>query len=142
MPGREHGFTLIEVLIASVIMFTILTIGVTTYRTSLHLLDKTTKHSLISRSLPAIMEQVKQQIFSGKQQGKGVFSTDISYDWSSSAQLQSNNLLGTKDLDTGEYQSGIFVLVLHNVHLNINYGDEISGGGFSYNYKELTWKHR
>jgi len=142
MSGCERGFTLIEVLIASVIMFTILTIGVSTYRTSLRLLDKTTKHSLTSRSLPAVMEQIKFQILSGKRQGRRSFNSRISYSWSSTSQLQSENLLGTRDVNTGNLQPGMFVLVLHNVHLNIKYGDKETDSGFDYNYKELTWKHR
>ena len=142
MFGREQGFTLIEVLIAAVIMFTVLSIGVSTYRTSLHQLDKTTKHSLINRFLPAIMEDIKQQLFNGGQQGEGVFGTSVSYVWSSVPQLQSANILGTRDLTTGQLQAGIFELVLHNVHLTIKYGNQKSTAGFDYNYKELTWARR
>ena len=139
MSGREKGFTLIEVLISGLILFSVLAVGTVAYRTSIALMDKITATTLISRALPSVMENVKTEIFQKKTEGHGFFNDTITYTWRCTPAKTSKNILSAHDEFTGSLEYGSFNITLNNVFLTIKYESDISTKETSYEYRELLW---
>ena len=139
MYGHEKGFTLIEVLISSLILFSVLAISTSMYRTSINTMENITSVTLISRAIPSIRENIKTQIFQKKIKGKGVFNKSISYTWHCVKIETSKNILSAYDEFTNGLKYGKFFLVLNNVFLAIKYRNGLSIKEKNYQYKELLW---
>ena len=139
MHRRENGFTLIEVLIAGLILFSVLSVGTIAYRTSIVLMDKITATTLISRALPSVMENVKMEIFQKKTKGKGTFNDTINYTWHCTPAKTSRNILSAHDEFTGNLKYGSFNIALDDVFLTIKHNNGIFTKEASYEYRELLW---
>ena len=141
MLYNERGFTLIEVLIASVILFSAVAAGTLVYRGSIRLGDKASATVRISAALPSIMEHVKEALMEQKMKGEGSFDDGISYSWVSEAAKSSRNILSAFDETTGGIEYGRFKIVLNNVQLIVgcNYGP-FSRKKMTFRYQELTWQ--
>ena len=82
--GLDAGFTLVEVLIASLILFSVLTVGTMAYRTSVRLFEKITISAVISGALPDIMALVKESLMERKNSGEAPYNKTIHYSWKAS----------------------------------------------------------
>jgi prepilin-type N-terminal cleavage/methylation domain-containing protein len=75
---NEKGFTLVEVIVASVVLFSAIAIGSLAYRTSVASVDRISANITMADALPAIMVFVKEELENKKNQGEGRYSPRIS----------------------------------------------------------------
>ena len=134
------GFTLVEVLIASLILFSVLTVGTMAYRTSVKLFGKITINAVISGALPDIMAQIKESLMVSKNSGEAPYNKDIHYSWKaneikSSKNIRGRNVFGANDIDYGAFQ-----ISLRNVALTVAYEADGLKKEAQYEYQELVWQ--
>lgn len=139
MSHRNKGFTLIEVMIAAVIIFSALGLGMLAYRTSLTAVDKITANVHIADALPPIMAAVKTEILEHKNQGQGHYGNSIAYVWNSKAIRSSKNILSAYDEATDGLEYGRFQVVLNNIKLTVTYEKDGSKKEALFEYRELLW---
>ena len=139
MSYNNKGFTLVEVLVSAVIMFSALAIGMLAYRTSISAVERITANVLIADALPAIMAIVKTEIVEHKNHGEGHYGESIAYAWNSKKIKSSKNILSSHDEFTGELEYGRFKVVLNNIHLTITYDGDGRRKEARYEYQELSW---
>ena len=139
MYHSNKGFTLVEVMISAVIVFSALSVGMIAYRTSLIAMDRISANVLIADALPAIMATVKTQIAEHKSQGKGHYGNTIVYIWNAKEIKSSKNILGFPNEVTGGLAYGRFQIVFSNVELTVTYEGEGRRKEASYEYHELSW---
>jgi len=135
----HRGFTLVEVLVAAVIMFSALAIGSLAYRTAIRSMERVTAHVLIADALPAVMARIKTKIMDQIDQGAGSYNKTISYKWRRKEIKSARNDLSSTNEFTGGIEYGRFRVVLSNIHLTITCSragrEKVAG----YDYQELSW---
>ena len=136
---NNKGFTLVEVMISAVILFSALAIGTLAYRTSIRAVDRITAYVVIADALPAIMAMVKTEIIEHKNQGEGRYGNEISYAWNSKKIKSSKNIRSSYDLATGGLEYGRFQVVLNNIELTVTYEGGSRRKEAQYEYQELSW---
>ena len=139
-PRDNTGFTLVEVLIASLILFSVLTVGTMAYRTSVRLFEKITLSAIISGALPDIMAQVKERLMEDKNSGEAPFNKTLRYSWQaneikSSRNIRGRNVFGANDIDYGAFQ-----VSLRNVALVVVCEVDGIKKEAQYEYQELVWR--
>jgi prepilin-type N-terminal cleavage/methylation domain-containing protein len=139
MCFNDKGFTLVEVLIASLILFSVLGISTLSYRGAVLAVERTTAAVLIADALPTIMTNVKNKLFSRQTEGTGRFLNDISYSWKSRVAKTAKNIISAHDEITGGMRYGAFTLVLNEVRLTITYEKGVTRKKVEYEYQELSW---
>ena len=135
----NKGFTLVEVVVASTILFSAIAVGTLAYRTSLRSVDKITVNVFISHALPPIMERVKAGIMSRKTRGKGRFGDAVTYTWNARTVKTSKNIISSYDERTGGLEYGRFNVALNKVYLTITYQKDTMSKKTTYEYHELSW---
>ena len=139
MSHNNKGFTLVEVMISAVIMFSALAIGTLAYRTSIRSVGRITTNVLIADALPAIMAMVKTEIIGHINHGEGRCGDSIAYAWNSKEIKSSKNILSSYDEATGGLEYGRFQVVLNNIELTITYEGDGRRKEARYEYQELSW---
>ena len=136
---NECGFTLVEVVIAAVILFSVLALGTLAYRTAIRSVGRVTANVRIADALPAIMAEVRTEVQKRKTKGEGRYGKSIGYVWNAKEMRTSRNTLRSYDETTGAPRYGRFTLALDNVRLTITYEGERRLKESQYEYQELTW---
>lgn len=139
MSLSNKGFTLVEVMISAVILFSALAIGTLAYRTSIRSVDRIKANVLVADALPSIMAMVKTEIVEHKNQGKGHYGNSIAYAWNSKKIKSSKNILSSYDEVTGGLEYGRFQVALNNIELTITYDEDGRRKEARYEYQELSW---
>lgn len=132
------GFTLVEVLIASLILFSALTVGTMAYRTSVKLFGKITLNAVIAGALPDIMAQVKESLMESKDNGEAPYNRDLHYSWKAHEIKSSKNIRGRNEFGAIDY--GSFQVSLRNVILTVEYEADGLKREEQYEYQELVWR--
>lgn len=135
----ESGFTLVEVLIAAVILFSALALGLLAYRTSISTLDRVTANVRIADALPAIMAKVKTEVQGRKTRGEDRYDESVAYLWRARRIKRSENIILPFDDATGGPQKGAFKITLYNILLKITYERDGHNKETEYEYQELSW---
>ena len=138
MHGNK-GFTLVEVLIASVILFSIVTTGSLLFRTSIRASEKATIVAKNATALPPVMEMIRHELFGGASKGQGEFGQHITYSWHSEVSRASRDIVSSYDEQTKGLEYGYFRLSLHNVFVTMIYEERSNNYQEQYEYQELTW---
>jgi len=133
----KAGFTLVEVLIASMILFSGLAIGALAYSTSVRLLGKVTASAVISGCVPDIVAQVKENLLEKKLSGEARYNDRIRYSWKTEEIRSSRNIRGRNALGGIDY--GVFQVSLHTVALTVIYEADGVEKTEGYAYQELLW---
>ena len=136
---HESGFTLVEVLIAAVILFSALALGTLAYRTSISTLDRVTANVRIADALPSIMAKVKTEVQRRKTRGEGRYGESVAYLWRARRIKTSKNIISPFDDATGGPLQGVFKMTLHNILLKITYERDGRNKETEYEYQELSW---
>jgi|GEM_PF-3506834 len=132
------GFTLVEVLIASLILFSALTAGTMAYGTSVRLFRKITISAVIAGALPDIMAQVKESLMEIKNNGEASYNEDIHYSWMAREIKTSKNIRGKSEFGGIDY--GAFQVLLQDVVLTVAYAADGVKKETRYAYQELVWR--
>lgn len=139
MYRDNQGFTLIEVMISAIILFSVLGVSMLAYRTSINTVDRITAHVLIADALPAIMVEVKTALIDHANQGTGHFGKAIAYAWKAKESISSKNILSARDEFTGKIGYGNFTMSLQRIQLTITYVEKDWNKKSRYEYQELSW---
>jgi hypothetical protein len=139
MSARDKGFTLVEVMIGAIILFSAIALGTLAYRTSIRLLAAIKANIVVADALPGIMAEVKTQIFSRAKEGNGAFGKGIAYSWSAEPARTSRDVVGPHDEFTGGLEYGAYQLALNRVHLTVIFGPDEGRKQSEYTYEELSW---
>jgi len=130
------GFTLLEVLIAAVIMFTVLSLsalGVQTFRLTSHKSERLIKVLTPVRAITMNVRQQLQQMDEQHSNGKG-FMQEVEYQWTASL-IQQKAAPTQLDPDTGEFTNSKPRFKLYEIQLTLNY----QGFTTTKAYQEVVW---
>ena len=141
MSLNSRGFTLVEVMISAVIMFSALAIGSLAYRTSVRSVDRIKANVLVADAIPAIMPLVKKEILEQKIKGDGSYGSSIRYTWNLKEIKSSKNILSSYDERTGGLEYGRFRVALNRIELNIIYEQDSLKKETLHEYRELSWSN-
>lgn len=136
-PSKQHGFTLIEVLVASFILFLVITSITMVYRGALLSSHKAEQVVRFSGMVDPISEQVRSQVQSatGQQeiQGRGKMG-EIEYEWQAKV-MQYTTAPEQFNIETGEIEAGEITFYLWNVKMQL----QLNSTQRQYQLTELSW---
>ena len=135
---RCSGFTLVEVLIASVILFSAIAIGSLSLRMALNQLRRVSYHTSTATAVLFVKEQVKEQIKNQKVDGKGEWGKELTYQWRAERFKSAANTYGESIL--GGAQPGEFRLTLYKVNVVFKSKIDPAFKPRTFQYKELTYR--
>jgi len=140
--GKNRGFTLLEILVASVILFSSMAVVSLIYRGALVSSEKANTHVLISGVVPAVLNTIREKIRqqSDQQQteiiGNGI-AWDVNYHWSAKL-LNLKSAPPTFDSETGNNEVSPEKYKLWQVDLQLT----LKGIKRDYHFKELSWNEK
>lgn len=136
---RQNGFTLIEVLVASVILFATITLVSDMFRGSFTASEKANRHVTIAGIMPIALKQiqaaVRHQAQSGEQSlsGSNVF-WGVSVNWQA-RQVEFKSAPPLYDYDSGKYQQMPNKYSLWQVSTEFSYGNTTT----EHSFYEVSW---
>ena len=137
-PAKTSGFTLVEIMIASVILFTAITIMTLVYRTAVLSSGKATNNVKISSTVTMVMSNIKSHIRGGNAlkplSGNGNID-GIEYQWQSTL-LKKASPPKRFNPDEGKWLVQPERYYFWQVALTLTYGSLTK----SYKYNEVSWK--
>ncbi len=136
----SSGFTLIETLVAAVILFTCLAAASISYNTAVNLTKKLNSTIDIDTAVSDIREKVKAGLFNGELKGEASFSAGLKYSWEAVARKSSPTILGDNDEMTGGLQYGQFQITLYAVNLIVTAIQHEQPHNVRFEYNELVWR--
>lgn len=136
----QKGFTLVEVIIASVILFSAIAIGSAAYRLAVNSFFRIDANVAIAEALPNVMELVRSDIMAGAENGKEKYNSHIAYEYTSRIIKTSTNIKSGYDEVTGGIEYGSYNVFLKEVDLVINLEKDGVSKSASYKYNELVWR--
>lgn len=132
--SREQGFTLVEVLIASVLLFTSLGLVYSAFSQSVINTEKAQKIIKLNGAFPLVVSKIKSElnneIDESKREGTGVIS-DVVYQWSSKPVKESPLL----ELETNDFNSQSNSVQLIEVSVVMKVADIER----QFSFKETVW---
>lgn len=132
--NREQGFTLVEVLIASVLLFTSLGLVYSAFSQSVINTEKAQKIIKLNGAFPLVVSKIKSElnneIDESKRDGTGVIG-DVVYQWSSKPVKESSLL----KLETNDFNSQSNSVQLIEVSVFMKVADIER----QYSFKETVW---
>lgn len=139
---NNKGFTLIEILVASVILFSTIAIVTVIYKNAMLVSEKANNHVVISGFVPIMLSNIRQEI-----RGQGDIETQllkgsgnswgVDYRWSANL-IEFKSAAVRYDPDTGKDVSYPAKYKLWNVILNLN----LNGTQQQHQFKELSWNEK
>jgi len=137
LPSKQKGFTLIEVLVASFILFLVIASITVVYRGALLSSGKAERTLLFSSFVEPISEQIRIQVQSSVNQeqleDQGTMGS-ISYDWSALVVYKAK-APEQFNLDTGELDKGKKTFLMWNITLHLQLGSATR----QYEFSEVSW---
>jgi len=137
--GKQIGFTLIEVLVAAVILFTSIATVSMVYRGAFLSSEKANQYVTITGVLPSVMANIRRDI---RAQGNSAESEldqkgktwNVQYDWQ--AKLVEHKGAPSKlDVDTGDFVTPPLKYKLWLVDLSLNF----QSTNKQYQFYEVSW---
>ncbi|MBI5442050.1 MAG: type II secretion system protein [Deltaproteobacteria bacterium] len=133
----SRGFTLVEVLVASAILFAVFGGATLAVRTSMRALDRARAEVRLAEAVPEAMARVREALFSGRVEGEGGQGRRVSYRWKAMAAKSARNVVTEEDEFTGLPVHGEYLLTVYAVSVELA---EVPGGAHkSLHYEELAW---
>ncbi len=136
----RKGFTLVEVMIASVVLFAAIVTGTAVFRSSARNAEKVSSALILARAMPFVVDLVKDELDGGNTSGHGKFDPYILYIYSSKVTKRSRNIISLNDASGKGIMYGAFDVFLVKVHLTIRYEGPLSSREESTDYNEVLWQ--
>lgn len=116
----DRGFTLVEVLVATVILFSALTAISLSYRGSLQSAQRAEEHVLLASAMPVILSQVRQQIRYGTPADNELMQSvrGVSYEYST-ARISEQPPQPFYNTSTGQFETFPRLYALLEVTLTV-----------------------
>ena len=136
----ESGFTLVETLVAAVILFTCLAAAAVSYNTAVNLANKLNATTAISAAVPDIRDRVKIHLFNQETEGTQTFSEDLAFSWQAKQRSSARTIVGTGDGPDSGLESGRFEITLYEIDLLVTLSRNGRDHASRYAYTELVWQ--
>lgn len=136
------GFTLVEILVASVILFTCLGAAAVSYNTAVNLAQKLDETIAVSSAMPHIREQIKTHLFQGTLSGTITHAGDPVILWQAAEHLSGFTLSTVDESSDRLFEPGRFRIILYTVTLTGRSGQLDNAYSQVYTYTELVWEER
>lgn len=133
---KAAGFTLIETLLAALILFGAIAVAATAFSTGFTSLRRAEESILMAGELPQLADRIAIELEAGRRQGEGVFE-GFRYEWRAEP-LDSRPALGKFDPETGALAASSFILHLMQVDVSL-VAVAGKGPGKRFQYREVTW---
>jgi len=135
----NSGFTLIEVMVAAVILFSVIATVSMVYRGAFLSSEKANKHINLTGVLPAVLASIKQELqdvsrSSETEVSRSTNAWQVKYQWSAKL-LKLKSAPEKLDVDTGNFVKPPLKYKLWRVELTL----ERDGLVKQYSYNELGW---
>jgi prepilin-type N-terminal cleavage/methylation domain-containing protein len=134
----SRGFTLIEVLLASVILIATISTMTIIYRTAAISSISASDNVKLNGSIGFIMNEIKSKVRGDNaiaaKSGKGIIS-NTEYEWYTELE-QLKSAAPRFDIDNGSWVTEPPRFYLWNVYLNVSY----KGRKLDFQYKEISWQ--
>jgi len=139
--SKDNGFTLIEVLVAAVILFASIATVSMIYRGAFLSSEKANKHVTISGVMPSIMANIRANI---RAQGNSFESQlsnqgnawNVEYKWQANL-VQHKSAPQRLDVDSGDYVNPPMKYKLWQVELDVQYQYNTK----HYQFYEMSWSN-
>ena len=138
----EAGFTLVETLVAAVILFTCLAAASLSYNTAAGLAGRLDATVEIATEAASIRDSVTESLFAGRTEGVARYAENIEYAWLAEEKRSSRTVTGGFDELTGEIQYGRFHVTLYSVELVVTLERYGRRHNARYEYHELVWREQ
>jgi len=136
-PSKQTGFTLIEVLVASFILFLVIAAITMVYQGALLSSYKAERTVKISAMVSPITEQIRIQIQTADNesslQGKGAMG-EITFHWVAE-QAHQSKAVEKFNVGTGEYDTGNKTFRLWHINLQL----QLKKAKREYQFSEVSW---
>lgn len=135
-PRKQQGFTLIEVLVASFILFLVIAAITMVYRGALLSSHKAEQVLRFSAMVEPISEQIRIQIKASEgseMQGQGEMG-EMSYTWSATVNQQAT-APEQFNFESGEVEAGRVTFYLWHVEMQL----QLKTSTRQYQFSELSW---
>ena len=119
---RQTGLTLIEVLIASVILFMTLGLVASVFQQNLNMQQRAIKHLAAAEYFPSVVSQIRFDLEHDKREGSIALNSEV-YQWQA-AELSRAKEISSVDESGMDYLGNIGMLVLFNVTVAKEKGGE------------------
>lgn len=134
--GVSAGFTLLEVLVAGLILFMVIATSVQIYRAGVQSSTKSTHYLLMLSEVPKIQAHIAREIRASTKlevlSGEGDVTSEVSFRWAASPAFSGM----TASEVVAEVSGGGSVLVLWRVNFEVLYAD----ASVPFDYWELSWR--
>lgn len=143
MPKKDErsGFTLIEVVIAVVILASVIGTGSAMYHQYVTALYKSSRVISSCREIERLMPLIKERLKAGEKSGAGPLPLiKAHYKWTAESIFTGQNLMVGRNEQGGDIIGG-FKLNIYNVSIDIEDGAEGDRRQvIKQEYRELTWR--
>lgn len=138
LPAKTKGFTLVEIMVASVILFTAITLLTFVYRTAVLSSGKAANNVKITSTVTMVMSNIQSHIRGANAltplSGNGRID-DVEYQWQSTL-LKKASPPKRFDPDEGKWVTEAERYYFWQVDLTLTYGSLVK----DYRYNEVSWK--
>lgn len=135
MKKISAGLTLIEVLIASVLLFMSLGLVATAYQQYQMMQSKALGYLDSAADFDSIVSQISFDLRTGKLEGT---TESGAFVWKA-IELKRAKEIANIDAESGEYNGNIGVLVLYEVEVSFQGSSANDGAGKAFSYRQAVW---
>lgn len=128
---KQTGLTLIEVLIASVILFMTLGLVASVFQQNLQMQQRAIKHLAAAEYFPSVVSQIRFDLEQDKREGSITLNSEV-YQWQA-VELSRAKEISSVDESGTDYLGNIGMLVLFNVTLTKE------NGGETIEFRQAIW---
>lgn len=136
---NSKGFTLIEVMVASMVLFSVVAAASLGIKTAFEASSKVTSSAYMAESLQDVVQNVKTELFKGKVNGNGTLDKILSFSFNAEQIDSGKNIVSGSNFMSGEISHGKFFLTLYSVDLLLKADMQGRINKRKYSYKELVW---
>jgi prepilin-type N-terminal cleavage/methylation domain-containing protein len=139
----QSGFTLVETIVAAVILFTCSAAAALSYNTAVNLARKLNATIAIATVIPDTRDQIREQLFEGKFQGEFAIPMnpgELTVSWQAVDENSALTVAGLSETRANALERGNFRIFLYRVDLMGMIGTGEFEYSMQYTYTELVWQ--
>ena len=140
LPCSNKGFTLVEVIVAAMILFTAIAAGALILKTALSNMGKVTATAYMAESLKPAADAVKADLREGRLSGEGRVNRHVAYAFTAEQTASRKNTVPGANPAASGPSYGSFRLSLYQVELLLKARVHERENKRQYSYQELVWE--